>query len=69
MEEQKSSKIQTILIGTAIGAALGAIAGILLYQRAEQDQTKPQITGSDGVKIGLGVLAVLRLITDIGQRK
>jgi hypothetical protein len=69
MEEQKSSKIQTILIGAAIGAALGAVAGILLYQRAEQDQTKLQISGSDGVKIGLGVLTVLRSIADIGQRK
>jgi len=68
MENKTPSKMQTIIIGSAIGAVLGAVAGILLYQRAEQEQKQPQLSGSDGVKIGLGVLGIFRLITEIASR-
>lgn len=58
-------KKKTLLITVAVGAALGVVAGLILVQRSEQTQTRPQLTAGDGVKVGLGVLGVLRLLTDL----
>jgi hypothetical protein len=62
-------KTKTLLIGATVGAATGLIAAIIILQRAEQNETKPQITAGDGVKVGLGVLGVLRLLADLGSHK
>lgn len=58
-------KKKTLLITVALGAALGILAGLILVQRSEQTQTQPQLTAGDGVKVGLGVLGVLRLLSDL----
>ena len=62
-------KTQTILIGTAVGAITGAVAGFLLVKRAEQTQQPPNITASDGVKIGMGTMGLIRMISDLGNKK
>ena len=58
-------KKKTLLITGGLGAALGILAGLILVQRSEQTQTPPQLTAGDGVKVGLGVLGVLRLLSDL----
>jgi len=58
-------KKKTLLITVALGAALGILAGLIWVQRSEQTQTQPQLTAGDGVKVGLGVLGVLRLLSDL----
>lgn len=62
-------KSRTILIGAVLGAAAGLIAAYILVQRASETQQAPRLNPGDGVKVGLGVLGVLRLISDIGARK
>ena len=62
-------KTKTILIGAVIGAAAGLIAAYILVQRADESQQAPRLNAGDGVMVGLGVLGVLRLISDIGARK
>lgn len=62
-------KTKTIVIGGLIGAAAGVIAALLLIQRAEETQQVPRLTAGDGVKVGVGVLGLLRLITDIAGSK
>jgi hypothetical protein len=44
------------------------LAAYLLLQRSEQNEKHPSISPGDGVKVGLGILGVLKLISDIGER-
>lgn len=62
-------KTKTIVIGGIIGAVAGIVAALLLIQRAEETQQVPRLTAGDGVKVGVGVLGLLRLITDIAGSK
>lgn len=62
-------KTKTMIIGAILGAISGIIAALIVIQRAEDTQHHPQITAGDGVKVGLGVLGVLRLIADVGGTK
>lgn len=58
-----------IIIGALLGAAAGAMAAVILVQRAEEAHQSPKLTAGDGVKVGLGVLGLLRLISEIGSKK
>ena len=57
-------KSRTLLVGTAIGAISGLAAAYILIQKSEKAQTEPSLSPGDGVKIGLGVLSVLKLLSD-----
>ena len=59
---------KTFLIGAIAGLAAGILAAYIVIQRAESEQVTPKLTTGDGVKIGLSVLGVLRLVTDIADR-
>jgi hypothetical protein len=58
---------KTLIIGAAAGLLLGIAAAYIVIQRSEQENTPPQVTAGDGVKVGLGLLGVLRLIADLGS--
>ena len=60
-------KNKTIAIGAVAGLMIGVAAAYIIVQRAERENTVPQISAGDGVKVGLGLLGVLRLIADIGE--
>lgn len=59
-------KTKTIVVGALLGAVAGVIAGLLIIQRAEETQTNPRLSAGDGVKVGLGILGILRQIGDVG---
>ncbi|HEX9019291.1 MAG TPA: hypothetical protein VF806_08895 [Anaerolineaceae bacterium] len=59
---------QTFIIGAVAGILLGLASAYIFIQRAEQLKEQPQLTAGDGVKIGLGVLGVLRLVADIAEK-
>ena len=63
--EDTNWKKKTLLISVDAGALLGVVAGLILVQRSEQVQAQPRLTAGDGVKVGLGVLGVLRLLSDL----
>ncbi|BCY18294.1 hypothetical protein hrd7_21430 [Leptolinea sp. HRD-7] len=58
-------KTKTLLIGTTIGAATGLVAALMMIQRAEKNQTTPKLSAGEGVKIGMGVLGVLRMLAEL----
>ena len=59
-------KSKTLLIGAAAGLVVGVLGALILIQAADKAETHPQISAGDGVKVGLGVLAVLRLLAELG---
>ena len=59
---------KVIVIGAIVGAVAGIIGASILIQQAQKNNTQPQLTPGDGVKVGLGVLGVLRLLADSGTR-
>lgn len=67
MQKKENWKTKTLLIGGIVGLLSGLFAAFLLIQRSDQNQLKPELKAKDGVKVGLGLLGVLRLIADMGD--
>jgi hypothetical protein len=59
---------KTLIIGSVIGAITGVLGAYILIQAAEKEGMEPKISAGDGVKVGLGVMAVLRLLADLGTK-
>jgi hypothetical protein len=62
-------KNKTMLIGAFAGLATGLLAAYIVIQRAERENLIPSMSTGDGLKIGLGVLGVLRLVADLADRE
>lgn len=60
-------KVQTLLIGTALGALTGLGAAYLLTRRAEQRGEKLALTSGQGLKIGMLLAGLLQQILRLGD--
>ena len=69
MEETGKWKMKTFIIGAVIGTLTGLGAAYMIIQRAQLENTQPKVTPGEGIKIGLGVLGLLRLVSEIGVGK
>ncbi len=69
MDTDKHWKRKTMLLGAAVGSIAGLIAALMIIQRAEQQKSPPRLTAGDGIKLGLGILGVLRSLGEPGQKK
>ncbi len=67
MDEDNSWKTKVLVIGAVVGALVGAGAAYLLIKNAENQNTRPEVTPSDGVKLGLTVLGMLRQVAELGS--
>jgi gas vesicle protein len=61
-------KTTTMILGTVIGALVGAGAAFLLIQKGEKENKVPKVTAQQGLQVGLSVLGVLRQISGFGPR-
>ena len=43
-------------------------AAYMLIQGAEQKKERPKLSAGDGVKVGLGLLGLMRMIAELGKR-
>ena len=68
MTEESNWKARTIIVGVLAGALTGLGAALVLIQRAEQEGEAVQLGTSDGLKVGIGVLGLLRQIGQISPR-
>jgi branched-subunit amino acid ABC-type transport system permease component len=65
-------KMRTTLIGSALGAIAGVAAALMFIRRSEETGQPPRLRKTDpGLVLGTGVtlLALLRQIADMGDRK
>jgi hypothetical protein len=60
----ESWKTKTLIVGGLIGLLVGVAGAYLLTQRAAERNETPQLTAGQGLKLGLGVLGVLRLVQE-----
>lgn len=56
-------KTKTLIAGTILGTITGLIVSYVLVKRAEQNEETVQITASEGVQLGMGLLGLVRLIS------
>ncbi|MCD4672796.1 MAG: hypothetical protein K8R77_09045 [Anaerolineaceae bacterium] len=68
MENSQEWKTKMLLVSAGLGLLAGLTAAYIIIQNADAKEDKPQLNAGDGVKVGLGVLGVLRLIADIGNK-
>jgi len=59
-------EIETIILGTLIGALAGAASAYLLVKRAETEDIQPKLSPGEGIQVGLGVLGLMRMIAGFG---
>jgi len=62
-------KGRTLFYGALIGAATGLVAALLLNRRAEKNERETAITASEGLKLGVLVLGLLRAIGSLADNK
>jgi hypothetical protein len=62
-----SWKLNTLLIGAAVGALTGLGAAFLMTKRAEQKGTRLAITPGKGVQLGVMLAGLLRSILSLGE--
>ena len=68
-QSQDNWKTQTFVIGAVVGLVSGLIAAYIIIQRAEEEHSHPRLTAGDGVKMGIGLLGVLRTIADLTVKR
>ena len=66
MEEDRSWKARTYLIGAVVGAITGVGIAFALVQQAEQQGEMVKLKSGEGIRLGMGVLGLLRQIGQIG---
>jgi hypothetical protein len=62
MNEDENWRTRTLILGSVIGAVTGLVMAVLLLRRAEQQGEMPKIGTSEGMKIGMALLGLLRQI-------
>ena len=64
-----SWKTKILVIGALVGAVAGLVGGLLFIQRAQENQEAPRLSAGDGVRVGVGVVGLLKMISDMGSSK
>jgi hypothetical protein len=66
MDEDRSWKTRTLLIGAVLGALTGVGVAFALVQRAEQRGEPVRLNTGEGVRLGMGMLGLIRMLGQSG---
>ena len=67
VKEYQNWRVKILLIGAALGAAVGLGAAYLFVNQAEEGGDRPEVTAGDGVRLGLLILGLLRQVAALGD--
>lgn len=59
-------KTRVLIGGAVLGALTGLGAAYLMVRTSENEGTELAVTPTDGIRVGLSVLALLRLVAGMG---
>lgn len=68
MEEMRSWKIKTLILGTILGALTGLGSAYLLTRRAEREGKPLSITSSQGIRLGVLLLGFIRQLLTLDEK-
>ncbi|MBP9675420.1 MAG: hypothetical protein KBD67_01655 [Anaerolineaceae bacterium] len=69
MSQNTDGKAIKYLIGGAVGLLTGLAAAYLIINNEAKTGESLKLTSSNGAKIGLGIVTLLRLISDTGKKR
>lgn len=70
MDRSAGWETRTMLVGTAVGAALGLVAGWLLVRTArETHNNAPHISTADAIKLSITAIGLVRAVAGLGDRR
>lgn len=69
MNLKEGWQAKVLIVGVVLGLLTGVGAAYILIQRAQRENSQPEVSAGDGVKLGLGVLGLLRLVSELGDKK
>ena len=67
MNAKKDNFIGLVLGGGIIGAVLGIIAAYILIKSAEQANITPHLNAKKGLRLGFGIVSLLRSLSKISR--
>jgi hypothetical protein len=56
---------KVLVIGAAVGLAVGLAGAYMLLQRSEKEGTAPELSLMEGIKLGVLVFGLLRSVSQI----
>lgn len=68
MPEDKKWKTMVFTIGGAAGLLIGLAAAFLFIRTREQSEGDYKMTSGQGLKIGMNIVSLLKMITEGGPR-
>lgn len=68
MEDNQGWKTKVLVIGATLGLLTGIGAAYLYIKKADEMAERPKLTTGEGMKLGLSLVAVLKMITELGNR-
>jgi len=66
MGEETNWRGRTLMLGALLGALAGLGAAYVLVRRADEQGEPPRLGAGEGVRLGMGVLGLLRMISGFG---
>jgi hypothetical protein len=67
--DQMNWKTRVMILGGVLGLLSGLAAAYLMVQKAERENTEPQLNAKEGVKLGVLLFGLLREVAQLGEGK